>query len=159
MPNTKLELDSCDMDLLYYNLLPLTSLTPSENYKCVGKQYKTNKCAAKEFLPPVTVFENGVDLEADKGSRFVVSLGIFNLDTSSVTATILKDNQTTNQNLELSWTERAGKGRFTSKIPSYLVATSSPVLSYEGGVLNVSVPVKSRSENEAVFVGRLESKS
>jgi hypothetical protein len=33
------------------------------------------------------------------------------------------------------------------------------VLSYEGGVLDIRVPVESRSKNEAVFVGRLESKS
>ena len=115
---------------------------------------KASTAKREEILSPTVVFENGYVYDANKGKHeFIVSLGIFSLDTTSATATITKDNK-----LELSWTERAGKGRFTSKIPSYLVATSSPVLSYEGGVLNVSVPVKSRNENEAVFVGRLESK-
>jgi hypothetical protein len=124
----------------------------------------------EKFLEPVTIFHNEViehDLfrnvvrneytnipEDTRIKQFYVSLGIFDLNPKSATATITKDNK-----LELTWTERAGKGKFTSKIPSYLVATSAPVLSYEGGVLDIRVNVKSRSENEAVFVGKLESKS
>lgn len=116
---------------------------------------KASTAKREELLPPTVVFENGYVYDANKGKHeFIVSLGIFSLDTTSVTATITKDN-----NLELTWTERAGKGKFTSKIPSYLVATSAPVLSYEGGVLDIRVPVESRSKNEAVFVGKLsESK-
>jgi|NOAtaT_6_FD_contig_31_567749_length_796_multi_19_in_0_out_0_1 hypothetical protein len=161
--------------------LDLPSPNPNENYKCVGKRYQTDKTAGKEFveklsakiaarnaevekfLEPVTIFHNDVLLTARKAgdyienqydNQFYVSLGIFDLDKTSATATLTKDNK-----LEFTWTERAGKGKFSSKIPSYLIATSAPVLSYEGGVLDIRVPVESRSKNEAVFVGRLESKS
>jgi len=119
-----------------------------------------NTSSNEKFLEPVTVFHNEVS-EYDneplggtvKCKQFYVSLGIFDLDTTSAVATITKDNK-----LELTWTERAGKGKFSSKIPSYLVATSAPILRYEGGVLDIRVPVESRSKNEAVFVGKLESK-
>jgi hypothetical protein len=107
------------------------------------------------FLPPVTVFENAYVYDDVKNKKeFIISLGIFDLDTSSATATVIKDNK-----LEITWTERAGKGKFTSTIPSYLVATSAPVLSYKGGVLDIRVPVESRSKNEAVFVGKLIGES
>ncbi|MCA2594022.1 MAG: hypothetical protein IM526_02525 [Microcystis sp. M38BS1] len=143
--------------------LDLPSPNPNENYKCVGKRYQTDKTAGKEFVEPVTIFHNDVLLTARKAgdyienqydNQFYVSLGIFDLDKTSATATLTKDNK-----LEFTWTDRAGKGKFSSKIPSYLIATSAPVLSYEGGVLDIRVPVESRSKNEAVFVGRLESKS
>ncbi len=115
---------------------------------------KASTTKREELLSPTVVFENGYIYDANKGSHeFIVSLGIFSLDTTSATATITKNNT-----LEVTWTERAGKGKFTSKIPNYLVATSAPVLSYEGGVLNIRVPVESQNKNEAVFVGRLESK-
>ena len=124
---------------------------------------KASTAKREELLSPTVVFHNEARLTRvkpensqyyEEAKEFYVSLGIFNLDTTSATATITKDNK-----LELTWTERAGKGKFSSKIPSYLVATSAPVLSYEGGVLDIRVPVESRSKNEAVFVGRLESKS
>jgi hypothetical protein len=118
----------------------------------------------EKFLEPVTIFHNEVVLTAKKAgdyttndddNQFYVSLGIFDLDTTSAVATVTKDNK-----LELTWTERAGKGKFTSIIPSYLVATSAPVLTYEGGVLDIRVNVESRRKNETVFVGKLvESKS
>lgn len=118
----------------------------------------------EKFLDPVAVFHNDVLLTARKlgdsitnqyDNQFYVSLGIFDLDTNSATVTITKNNK-----LEVTWTERAGKGRFTSKIPSYLIPTSAPVLSYEGGVLDIRVPVESRSKNDTLFVGKLsESKS
>lgn len=117
----------------------------------------------EKLLEPVTVFHNEAVLTAKKvgdyvtnehDNQFYVSLGIFDLDPESATCTITKDNK-----LEFTWAERAGKGKFTSKIPNYLVATSAPVLSYKGGVLDIRVPVESRTKNEAVFVGRLESKS
>ena len=151
-----------DMDWLYSYLLPFTSINPNDNYKCVTKQSKSNakdlaatiKGSQIELLPPVAVFENGYIYDNVKNKKeFLVSLGIFDLDPSSATVTVTKNN-----NLEVTWTERAGKGRFISKIPSYLVATRTPVLSYEGGVLNISVPVKSRNEDETVFIGKLESK-
>lgn len=117
----------------------------------------------EKFLEPVTIFHNEVRLARVKSensqhhedaNEFYVSLGIFDLDTTSAIATITKDNK-----LELTWTERAGKGKFTSKIPSYLVATSAPDLNYKGGVLDIRVPVESRSKNETLFVGKLsESK-
>jgi len=107
-----------------------------------------------ELLSPVAVFKNEYIYDNVKNKKeFIVSLGIFDLDPSSAIITVTKNN-----NLEVTWTERAGKGKFSSKIPSYLVATSAPVLSYEGGVLNISVPVKSRNEDETVFIGKLESK-
>jgi hypothetical protein len=114
----------------------------------------------EKFLEPVTIFHNEAVLTAKKAedehdNQFYVSLGIFDLDTTSAVATVTKDNK-----LELNWTERAGKGKFTSVIPSYLVATSAPVLTYEGGVLDIRVNVESRRKNETVFVGKLvESKS
>lgn len=117
----------------------------------------------EKFLEPVTIFHNEARLTRVKpensqyhedAKEFYVSLGIFDLDTTSATATITKNGK-----LELTWTERAGKGKFNTLIPPYLVATSAPVLSYEGGVLDIRVNVKSRSENETLFVGRLESKS
>jgi hypothetical protein len=118
----------------------------------------------EKLLEPVTIFHNEVVLTAKKAgdyttnnddNQFYVSLGIFDLNTTSAVATVTKDNK-----LELTWTERAGKGKFTSIIPSYLVATSAPVLTYEGGVLDIRVNVESRRKNEAVFVGKLvESKS
>lgn len=112
---------------------------------------KVSTAKREELLSPTIVFENGYSYDADKGKHeFVLSLGIFRLDTNSATAKITKNNT-----LELTWTERSGKGKFTSKVPNYLVATSAPVLSYEGGVLEVRVPVQSRTENEAVFVGKL----
>jgi hypothetical protein len=116
---------------------------------------KASTAEREQLLSPTAVFENGYIYDANNGKHeFIVSLGIFNLDKTSATATITKDNK-----LELTWTERAGKGKFSSKIPSYLVATSAPVLSYEGGVLDIRVPVESRNKNEAVFVGKLtESK-
>jgi hypothetical protein len=116
----------------------------------------------EKFLEPVTIFHNDARLTRVKpensqyyedAKEFYVSLGIFDLDPSSAVVTVTKENK-----LELTWTERAGKGKFFSKIPSYLVATSAPVLSYEGGVLDIRVNVKSRSENDVVFVGKLESK-
>ena len=151
-----------DMDWLYSNFLPFVSLYPSNNYKVV-KAY-TKEVRDKElgfppnqseaFLSPITVFDNGYVYDSVKNKKeFIVALGIFDLDPSSAVATVTKDNK-----LTLTWTERAGKGKFTSKIPSYLVATSAPVLSYEGGVLDIRVNVKSRSENDVVFVGKLESK-
>ena len=124
---------------------------------------KASTAKREELLSPTVVFHNEARLTRVKpensqyyedAKEFYVSLGIFKLDKTSATATITKNNT-----LELTWTERAGKGKFSSKIPSYLVATSAPVLSYEGGVLDIRVPVESRSKNEAVFVGRLESKS
>jgi hypothetical protein len=115
---------------------------------------KASTAKREEILSPTVVFENGYVYDDVKGKyEFIVSLGIFALGTTSLIATITKDNK-----LEITWTERLGKGKFTSKIPSYLVAISAPVLSYEGGVLNIRVPVESRNKNEALFVGRLESK-
>ena len=125
----------------------------------------------EEFLKPVTIFHNEViehDLfrnimrneytnipEDTRIRQFYVSLGIFDLDPKSAVATITRNNR-----LELTWTERAGKGRFVTMIPPYLVVTSAPTLSYEGGVLDIRVNVKSRSQNEELFVGKLvESKS
>jgi hypothetical protein len=118
----------------------------------------------EKLLEPVTIFHNEVVLTAKKAgdyttnnddNQFYVSLGIFDLDTSSAVVTVTKDNK-----LELTWSQRAGKGKFTSIIPSYLVATSAPVLTYEGGVLDIRVNVESRRKNETVFVGKLvESKS
>jgi hypothetical protein len=111
----------------------------------------------EQFLAPVTIFHNEVseyDNEplggAVKCKQFYVSLGIFDLDKTSAVAEVTKDNK-----LQITWSERAGKGKFTSTIPSYLVATSAPVLSYEGGVLDIRVNVKSKNENELLFVGRL----
>lgn len=121
---------------------------------------KASTAKREELLSPTVVFHNEARLTRVKpensqyyedAKEFYVSLGIFKLDKTS--ATITKNNT-----LELTWTERAGKGKFSSKIPSYLVATSEPVLSYEGGVLDIRVPVESRSKNEAVFVSKLESK-
>jgi hypothetical protein len=123
---------------------------------------KASTAKREELLSPTVVFENTSKLTRVKSKNsqyyedakeFYVSLGIFKLDTTSATATITKDNK-----LELTWTERAGKGKFSSKIPNYLVATSAPILSYEGGVLDIRVPVESRSKNETVFIGKLESK-
>jgi acetylglutamate synthase len=151
-----------DMDWLYLQLIPFASINPNDNYKCVTKQSKstakdlaaTIKGNHAELLSPVAVFKNEYIYDNVKNKKeFIVSLGIFDLDPSSAIITVTKNN-----NLEVTWTERAGKGKFSSKIPSYLVATSAPVLSYEGGVLNISVPVKSRNEDETVFIGKLESK-
>jgi hypothetical protein len=165
-----------DMDWLYYNPLQVVSAYASEaRAKQLRELQNTlksvlispppqfpNASSKEKFLEPVSIFHNEAVLAAKKvgdyvtnehDNQFYVSLGIFDLDTTSATATITKDNK-----LELTWTERAGKGKFTSTIPSYLVATSAPVLSYEGGVLDIRVNVKSRSENDVVFVGKLESK-
>ena len=120
----------------------------------------------KGFLSPTVVFQNEL-MEYDAFAntvrddfsnipkdtvikQFYISLGIFNLDTTSAVATVNKDNK-----LELSWTELAGKGKFVSQIPSYLAVTSAPILSYEGGVLHIQVPVKTRRGTEGVFVGKL----
>jgi hypothetical protein len=132
-----------------------------ESYVKAARDRDLKQLSDKEvFLQPVTIFHNEAILTAKKAedehdNQFYVSLGIFDLDTTSAVATVTKDNK-----LELTWTERAGKGKFTSIIPSYLVATSAPVLTYEGGVLDIRVNVESRRKNEAVFVGKLvESKS
>ena len=160
---------SNDMDWLYYNPLQVVSAYASD---ARAKQFRELQNTLKsvlispppqfpdatsneKFLEPVTVFENAYVYDDVKGKReFIVSLGIFDLDTTSAVATITKDNKH-----EHIWTERVGKGKFSSRIPSYLVATSAPILSYEGGVLDIRVPVESRSKNEAVFVGKLKSKS
>ena len=157
-----------DADYLYQFLLPFISINPSDNYrvreKLRGKEvglhdlYTTTN--REEFLEPVTIFHNKIidyehtNIPEDtRIKQFYVSLGIFDLDPKSATATITKNNK-----LELTWTESAGKGKFNTLIPPYLVATSAPTLSYEGGVLDIRVNVKSRSENDVVFVGKLESK-
>jgi hypothetical protein len=156
-----------DIDWLYYNPLQrakqLKELQTTLQSIFLSPPPQFSEASSKEkFLEPVSIFHNEVVLTAKKvgdyvtnehDNQFYVSLGIFDLDTTSATATITKENK-----LELTWTERAGKGKFFSKIPSYLVATSAPVLSYEGGVLDIRVNVKSRSENDVVFVGKLESK-
>jgi hypothetical protein len=157
-----------DMDWLYYNPLQVVSAYTSEARAKQLKELQTTLQSIllspppqfkEKFLEPVSIFHNEAVLTAKKAgdyvtnehdNQFYVSLGIFDLDTTSATATVTKDNK-----LELTWTERAGKGKFTSIIPNYLVATSAPVLSYEGGVLDIRVPVESRSKNEAVFVGKL----
>ena len=143
-----------------------------ESYLKAVRDRELKELSDKEkFLEPVTIFHNEIveydtfrnvvrnehtNIPDDTRIRqFYVSLGIFDLDTTSAVATVTKDNK-----LELTWTERAGKGKFTSIIPNYLVATSAPVLTYEGGVLDIRVNVESRRKNETVFVGKLvESKS
>ena len=127
-----------------------------ESYVKAARDRELKELSDKEvFLQPVTIFHNEAILTAKKAedehdNQFYVSLGIFDLDTTSAVATVTKDNK-----LELTWTERAGKGKFTSVIPSYLVATSAPVLTYEGGVLDIRVNVESRRKNDTLFVGRL----
>ncbi|QIW88532.1 hypothetical protein [Pseudanabaena phage PA-SR01] len=149
------------MNSFYLSDLIGISVPPPYTQTAIDKELKdfytkASIATQEELCSPTVVFENGYIYDNAKGNyEFIVSLGIFSLDTTSATATITKDNK-----LELTWTGRAGKGRFTSKIPSYLIPTSAPVLSYEGGVLDIRVPVESRSKNDTLFVGKLsESKS
>jgi hypothetical protein len=147
------------MNSFYFS--DLIGLPVLESYVKAARDRELKELSDKEkFLEPVTIFHNEAILTVKKAedehdNQFYVSLGIFDLDTTSAVATVTKDNK-----LELTWTERAGKGKFTSIIPSYLVATSAPVLTYEGGVLDIRVNVESKRKNETVFVGKLvESKS
>ena len=113
---------------------------------------KESTVKREEFLPPVTVFEHKIVQEKE----FFVSLGIFDLDPSSAVVKITKDNK-----VVVTWTERAGKGKYSTGFPSYFIPTSAPVLSYEGGLLNISVPIQLKNKNEdVVFSSKLiESKS
>jgi hypothetical protein len=106
----------------------------------------------EKFLAPVTVFNSGTLAHYIGGKKEAcVSLGIFNLLTPSAVATISKDNK-----LEVTWRElKRGNGKFTTTIPSYLVVTGSPRLTYEGGVLDITIPVNFKSEDGVAFVGKL----
>ena len=153
-------------DALYSTILgappqfPTVSRNPNESYKVKPpkQQSKTKvedfdkmfKQEVKQKLSPVATFDKGRIANTGEGEIHYISIGIFDLAKNTVSATVTKDNT-----VEITWSERAGKGEFTSRISSKFIATGAPVLTYEGGVLDISVPVKLRSEDNALFVGKL----
>lgn len=146
--------------------LDMPSIHPSENYKVATKlppnpktfkdlsamlEKAVNPKTKEEFfLKPTNVFDKGKITDNGNGKVVYISLGIFNLDPSSAKVKVTRLN-----NVEVTWAERAGKGRFVNTIPSYLVVTSAPVLCYEGGVLDIQIPVKLKEDNDITFVGKL----